>query len=140
MQVNKNVVGLAVAVVGLTLAAQAPGVLAQGRENNRSEQSPISVASVVISEARAIEIAQGELSGTAKKSHLDMERGTPTWKVHIFSTDGSQFGFFRIDANSGVILKSAIKPIGIMHTKRGNVSERRGQHLGERGHRFESRR
>lgn len=140
MQVNKNVVGLAIAVVGLTLAAQVPGVLAQGRENNRSEQSPISATSVAISEARAVEIAQGELPGTVKKSHLDMERGTPTWKVRILSTDGSQSGFFRIDANSGVILKSMIKPIGTMHTDRGNTSERRGQHLGERGHRFESRR
>jgi len=120
MKINKNAVGLAVAVVGLTLAAQVPGVLAQGRENNRSEQSPISVTSVAISEARAIEIAQGKLSGTVKNVHLDREHKKATWKVRIVSTDGTQMGFFRIDANTGVVLKSAIKSIGTRHNRHEN--------------------
>ncbi|MDO8565605.1 MAG: PepSY domain-containing protein [Candidatus Moranbacteria bacterium] len=140
MQVNKNIVGLAVAVVGLTLAAQVPGVLAQGGENNRSEQSPISEAAVAISEARAIEIAQGELPGTVRKAHLDMERGTATWKVRIISADGFQRGSFRIDANTGALLKSIIKPIGIKHADRGDKFEKKGRHLGERNRWFESRR
>lgn len=140
MQVNKNVVGLAMAVVGLTLATQVPGVLAQGGENNRSEQSPIAIASVAVSEARAVEIAQGELSGTVKKAHLDMERGTATWKVRIISTDGLQRGSFRIDANTGALLKSIIKPIGTKHTDQRDKFEKKGRHLEERNHRFESRR
>lgn len=112
MKMNKKVLGLAVAIVGLTALTQVPSVSASWGEKNRSEHSPISIEAVAIKEAAAITIAKTKLDGTVVKIHLDRYHGKATWKVRILSTDGTQKGSVRIDANSGEILNFTLKSVG----------------------------
>lgn len=141
MKMNKNVMGLAVAVVGLTAVSQAPAVFAQSETNNRSERSPIAVASVAISEVMAVATAEGKLAGTVKKTHLDRYHGKVTWKIRILSTDGLTRGDFRIDGTTGLIVQSKIRQIGKNHlsqtTRLSMKIEREKSHLLEKQHKFE---
>lgn len=73
-----------------------------------NEHAAISTVGVAISQAKAIEIAQSKLAGTVKKAQLELEHGKKTWQVRILAADGKR-GDFRIDAQSGEVLRSKIK-------------------------------
>ena len=138
MKMNKNVAGLAVVVVGLSMATQVPVVFA---EQGANEHSPVSVSSVAISEATAIATAQTKLAGAMTKSHLSRDHGKATWKIRILSTDGTQRGDFRIDAITGDILKFVIKPVRGHHADRAAKlvakAEAKRLHLVEKQHKLE---
>ena len=111
MKMNKTALGLAVAIVGLTVGTQVPQAFAQSGDMHRSDRSPVSVDAVTIKEDQAVAIAKTKLDGTVVRIHLDRYRGTATWKVKILSTDGTQKGSFRIDAMTGEILKFKIHDV-----------------------------
>lgn len=136
MKLNKNVVGLAVAVVGLSLAAQAPAVFAKQKAN---DHSVVSVSSS--SEATAVAAAKVRLPGTVKMTHLDRYHGKATWKIRILSADGLQRGDFRIDATTGLILNSKIKQLSSHQVDRAAKLaakiEKEKLHLAEKAHKLE---
>jgi uncharacterized membrane protein YkoI len=115
MHINKRVL-VAVAVVGFVVVAQSEAVSAnQGGmgsgEHRGAGRSLVSTTTVVITQARASEIALGQLPGTVKKIHLNRHHGKASWRVRVMSTDGTQRGDFLIDATTGDVLKSKIKSV-----------------------------
>jgi uncharacterized membrane protein YkoI len=121
MRINKGIVSLAIVVAGATGVSQISAVSARGIESPHSTVSPSSVA---ISQARAVEIAQGQLAGTMKKAFLKKKQGKAIWRITILSTDGLQRGDFRIDATTGAVLQSKIKPVGTKTAHETRLSEK----------------
>ena len=107
----------AVAVAAAVLVG-VPGVDARQGADDTNEHAAVSSADVAITKDKAIEIAKARLDGTVKKAQLEREHGKKTWQVRIFSTDGLKRGDFRIDANSGSILREKIKDIGSKKVER----------------------
>lgn len=142
MKINKGIVSLAIVVAGIAGVSQVSAVSARQDASKTSEHRATFEASVVISRVKVTGIAQGLLAGTLKQIHLDRgNHGKATWKVRILSTDGTQRGDFRIDATTGVVLKSVIKPIGSGHgdqaTRIADKLEKEKLHLAEKAHKRE---
>lgn len=102
------VAALGALVIGGGLFGPISSVEARRGADDVNEHAAISTVGVAISQARAIEIAQSKLAGTVKKAQLELEHGKKTWQVRILATDGRR-GDFRIDAQSGEVLRSKIK-------------------------------
>lgn len=139
MKINKGVVSLAVVVAGIAGMSQVSAVFARGVETPHSVVLP---ASVAISQTRATEIAQGLLLGTVKQIHLNRgNHGKVVWKVQILSIDGTQRGSFRIDATTGDVLQSKIKPVGTSHLNQADrvvaKLEKEKLHIAEKANRLE---
>ncbi len=125
MTVQKSVFsGAVIAVVAVLVGV--PGVEARRGADDANEHAAVSSVDVAITEAKAIEIAKARLDGTVKKAKLEREHGKKTWQVRIFSTDGLKRGDFRIDANSGSILREKIKNIG---SKKVERAEKRAEKM-----------
>ncbi len=107
-----------VAVAVAAVLVGVPGVDARQGADDANEHAAVSSTGVVITKDKAIEIAKARLNGTVKKAELEREHGKKTWQVRIFSTDGLKRGDFRIDANSGSILREKIKDIGSKKVER----------------------
>ncbi|MFZ2187115.1 MAG: PepSY domain-containing protein [Candidatus Moraniibacteriota bacterium] len=141
MKMHKSIFGLALAVAGVAAVSQAPAVFAR---QGGSEHGPVATASVAVSQAKAIEIAQGKLAGAMTRAHLDTYNGKATWKIRILSTDGLQRGDFRIDATTGVILNFNIRTIKSHQIDRAAALatkiEKKKLHLAERAHKLELKR
>lgn len=105
---KSTLVALSALVISGGIFGQALSVEARRGADDVNEHAAISSVGVAISQARAIEIAQSKLAGTVKKAQLELEHGKKTWQVRILATNG-QRGDFRIDAQSGEVLRSKIK-------------------------------
>lgn len=128
------------AVVGVSMVAGIPAAEARRGADDANEHSAISSADVAISQAKAIEIAKSRLDGVVKKAQLELEHGKKTWQVRILASDGRR-GDFRIDANTGDILRAKIKATsnGDRSAKLAEKAEKKRLKLEEKKKKFEER-
>ncbi|WP_421980120.1 PepSY domain-containing protein [Roseibium sp.] len=61
-------------------------------------------AAVAVDEAKAVEIALGEVAGTVQETELEQEDGKQVYEIEILTADGQEMEV-EIDAQTGAVLE-----------------------------------